>query len=128
VVLLKDPDVNIKNRCKSYQEKGNMYSESELLPVSALQHLLFCKRQCALIHVEQLWEENRLTAEGRLMHEKVHKADDECRPGCKIARGLHIRLKLPFNSVLSISHTLPLFLIIDDKICLKKLTVSSLVR
>jgi CRISPR-associated exonuclease Cas4 len=68
-----------------------MYSESDLLPISALQHLLFCKRQCALIHIERAWEENRLTAEGRLMHEKVHEAGDESRLGCKIIRGLHVR-------------------------------------
>ncbi len=41
-----------------------MYTEAELLPLSGLQHLVFCERQWALIHVEQQWEENRLTAEG----------------------------------------------------------------
>lgn len=48
-----------------------MYSEDDLLPISALQHILFCERQCALIHIEQVWEENRLTAEGRMLHERV---------------------------------------------------------
>lgn len=37
------------------------FTESDLVPVSALQHLLFCERQCALIHLEQQWVENRLT-------------------------------------------------------------------
>jgi len=41
--------------------------------LSALQHYTFCPRQCALIHVEQAWAENRLTAEGRIMHEHVHE-------------------------------------------------------
>jgi len=41
-----------------------MYTESDLLPLSALQHICFCERQCALIHVEQVWLENRFTAEG----------------------------------------------------------------
>lgn len=67
-----------------------MFSESDLLPLSALQHWVFCPRQCGLIHLEQLWEENRLTAEGRQLHERVHEADDENRPGVRIVRGLRI--------------------------------------
>jgi CRISPR-associated exonuclease Cas4 len=50
------------------------FSENELLPISALQHLHFCPRQCALIHVEQTWAENRFTAEGRILHERPDKA------------------------------------------------------
>jgi len=46
-----------------------MYSEDDLIQLSALQHYAFCPRQCALIHVEQVWSENLLTAEGRIMHE-----------------------------------------------------------
>jgi len=68
-----------------------MYPDDDLLPISALQHFLFCPRQCALIHIEQVWMENALTAEGRAMHEKVHEADDENRPGLRIVRGLRIR-------------------------------------
>lgn len=49
-----------------------MFAEDQLLPISALQHLLFCERQCALIHVEQVWVENRLTVEGRHLHDKAH--------------------------------------------------------
>jgi CRISPR-associated exonuclease Cas4 len=67
-----------------------MYTEDQLLPISALQHWLFCPRQCGLIHLEQIWDENRLTAEGRLLHEKVHEADTENRPGIRIVRGLRI--------------------------------------
>jgi len=44
---------------------------AEPIPLSALQHYLFCPRQCALIHVERLWAENQLTAEGRLLHERT---------------------------------------------------------
>ena len=51
------------------------YSENEYLSLSALQHLLFCERQCALIHVEQLWIENKFTSEGRVMHERVDRGD-----------------------------------------------------
>ena len=39
-----------------------MYSEDDLIPLSALQHLIFCERQCALIHIEQAWAENLFTA------------------------------------------------------------------
>jgi len=68
-----------------------MFTEDELLPISALQHLMFCERQCALIHVEQAWDENRLTAEGRVLHERVHDADNESRGNVRIARGLRLR-------------------------------------
>lgn len=68
-----------------------MYSEDELLPLSALQHLLFCERQCALIHIEQTWDENRLTAEGRILHEQVHERDTEHRLDVHIARGVRLR-------------------------------------
>ena len=44
----------------------------DLLPLSGLQHFLYCPRQCALIHVEQEWAENRFTAEGKVIHEKAH--------------------------------------------------------
>ncbi len=65
--------------------------EDALAPLSALQHHLFCPRQCALIHVEQLWAEDRATAEGRLLHERVDAGRPESRPGVRIVRGLAIR-------------------------------------
>ena len=68
-----------------------MYSEEDLLPLSALQHFVFCERQCALIHIEQAWEENVLTAEGRIMHENAHEEKFETRPGIRIERGLPLR-------------------------------------
>lgn len=68
-----------------------MYSEDDLLPVSALQHFIFCPRQCALIHIEQLWEDNRFTAEGRIMHEKVHDDHIETRKSIRVERGMPIR-------------------------------------
>jgi len=67
-----------------------MYSEDDLLPISGLQHLHFCERQWGLIHLEQQWEENRLTAEGRLLHDRVHDAGSEVRPSVVTARGLHL--------------------------------------
>lgn len=68
-----------------------MYTEDQLLPLSALQHIIFCERQCALIHIEQVWQDNRLTAEGRLLHENVHEGPDESRGDLRIARGLRLR-------------------------------------
>lgn len=68
-----------------------MFVEDNLLPISALQHLLFCERQCALIHIEGLWAENRLTVEGRQLHQKVHDEGDATRGGVRIARGLPVR-------------------------------------
>lgn len=64
------------------------HPEENLLPISALQHLLFCERQCALIHVERLWAENRFTAEGNRLHEKAHTGKPETRDGVRITRGL----------------------------------------
>ena len=68
-----------------------MYSEDDLLPLSALQHLLFCERQCALIHVEQLWSENLYTAQGRIMHERVDGGGHETRGSVRQAFGLALR-------------------------------------
>lgn len=65
-----------------------MYSENDLLPLSGLQHMAFCERQWALIHIEQQWEENRLTAEGRDLHEHVHDAGAESRKTLVVVRGL----------------------------------------
>ncbi len=65
--------------------------EDALIPLSALQHQLFCPRQCALIHVEGLWAEDGATAEGRILHERVDAARPETRPGVRVARGLQLR-------------------------------------
>lgn len=56
--------------------------DGEPIPLSALQHAVYCLRQAALIHLERMWEENRFTAEGRVMH--VH-AD---KPGTRSGRGV----------------------------------------
>ena len=67
-----------------------MISEDDYLMLSALQHFAFCKRQCALIHLEQAWAENRFTAEGRVMHEAAHEEGTEMRAGVRIERGLSL--------------------------------------
>lgn len=66
-------------------------AEDGLIPISALQHYLFCPRQCALIHVERMWAEDAATAEGRLLHEKADSGRPERRPGVHIARSVALR-------------------------------------
>lgn len=68
-----------------------MYNEDDLLPISALQHLLFCERQCALIHIEQAWSENLFTAQGRILHEKVHSETAERRRDVRVEYGMPLR-------------------------------------
>lgn len=67
-----------------------MAPADDSLPISALQHLLFCERQCALIHVEGLWAENRLTAEGRVLHEAPDRGERSSRAGVVVARDLQV--------------------------------------
>ena len=77
-----------------------MYDEEDLLPLSALQHLVFCERQCALIHIEQLWADNRFTVEGEHLHDRVHEAGAESRGDVRIARGLPLRsLRLGLSGI-----------------------------
>src|SRR3990172_2349159 len=66
-------------------------STDDLIMLSALQHYVFCPRQCALIHIEQLWSENVLTAEGRIMHDKVDTANRESRGNIRIEYGVPMR-------------------------------------
>ncbi|MEQ8966958.1 MAG: CRISPR-associated protein Cas4 [Azospirillaceae bacterium] len=61
------------------------------IPISALQHHLFCPRQCALIHVERLWAEDAATAQGRLLHERADTGDGETRGDVRIERGVLLR-------------------------------------
>ena len=68
-----------------------MYAESDLIPLSALQHYLYCPRQCALIHLEQIWTENAYTAEGRVLHEKADSGKTETRGDVKTVTGLLLR-------------------------------------
>jgi CRISPR-associated exonuclease Cas4 len=65
--------------------------EDALVPVSALQHYLFCPRQCALIHVERIWAEDGATAEGRILHERVDGGRPDRRAGVRTVRGLMLR-------------------------------------
>jgi CRISPR-associated exonuclease Cas4 len=67
------------------------YTEDEFIMISALQHYVFCPRQCALIHIEQVWQESGLTVEGHIMHERVHEQERESRGSVRIEYGLPLR-------------------------------------
>ena len=71
-----------------------MYPESDFLLLSGLQHLRFCPRQCALIHLEQQWKDNFFTAAGEALHEKVHSGIAESRKIVRIERNLKIASSL----------------------------------
>lgn len=67
------------------------YKEDEYLSLSGIQHFMFCRRQWALIHIEQQWEENLRTVEGRLLHERAHDSmKTETRGDVIITRGLPV--------------------------------------
>ena len=51
------------------------YSEDEYLMISGIQHFVFCKRQWALLHIEQQWNENYLTVDGNILHRNAHDGD-----------------------------------------------------
>lgn len=75
-----------------------MYAEEDFLPLSGLQHFAFCRRQWALIQIEQQWKENLRTVEGDLFHRRAHNEQERERRGdTLILRGLPV-----------VSHTLGL--------------------
>ena len=61
-----------------------VYNEEDFLQISGLQHFCFCKRQWALIHIENQWKENLRTVEGEIMHERVHDSSIKESRGDKI--------------------------------------------
>ena len=67
------------------------YTEDDLIQLSSLQHFMFCERQCALIHIEQLWSENLFTAEGRIMHDKADSNKFESRGNVRIDYSVPLR-------------------------------------
>ncbi len=67
------------------------YHEDDYLQLSGLQHFLFCRRQWALIHVENLWQENYRTVDGTLMHQNVHQEGSVEKRGDRIIiRGMRV--------------------------------------
>ncbi len=75
------------------------YCEEEFLQLSGLQHFAFCRRRWALIHLEQQWADNVLTADGTVMHQRAHdSASTESRGDLFIARGVYV-----FSATLGVS-------------------------
>ena len=67
------------------------YREEDLLPLSGIQHFAFCRRQWALIHLEQQWQENLRTVEGDLLHRRAHDGTQRERRGDTLTlRGLSV--------------------------------------
>ncbi len=77
------------------------YKEDDFLLLSGIQHFAFCKRQWALIHIEQQWQENLRTIEGQILHEKTHdNTIKEKRGDLIVSRGMGI-----FSRTLGITGT-----------------------
>lgn len=77
-------------------EETNLEEEGEVL-ISAVEHYAYCPRQCGLIHLEQVFEENLFTIRGRITHERVDEGEDTTRPGLRTARSVPLwseRLRL----------------------------------
>lgn len=74
-----------------HSKKLREYEEEDFLMISALQHFSFCRRQWALIHIEQQWEENYFTVDGDFFHQKAHdEKAKERRNGVVITRGMKV--------------------------------------
>ena len=65
-----------------------MYPESRFIAISTLQHWIFCPRQCGLIHLEGIWSENWLTAQGKVMHKRAHEGGIQRRGPVRIERAV----------------------------------------
>lgn len=69
----------------------SLYTDNDLLSLSALNHYLYCNRRFALIHIERLWSENRFTAEGRVIHEHVHEPGKQSRGEIRLESAVPLR-------------------------------------
>ena len=75
------------------------YDEEDFLQLSGLQHFKFCRRQWALIHIENQWAENYRTADGRILHENAHNSEfSEQRGDRLITRDMRV-----FSATLGVS-------------------------
>ncbi|TAJ19188.1 MAG: CRISPR-associated protein Cas4 [Dehalococcoidia bacterium] len=69
-------------------EPGGTAAEVIDVPISALEHYSYCPRQCALIHVEQTFDENQFTIRGRIAHERVDSGEERTTRGVRALRGI----------------------------------------
>ena len=68
-------------------ERGG-WSEDEVVMISALEHWSYCPRQCALIHIEQTYDENLFTLRGNRVHEAAHDDRQSTEDGVRVVRGM----------------------------------------
>jgi CRISPR-associated exonuclease Cas4 len=68
-----------------------MFLEDDLVPLSALQHVVYCPRRAALVHMEAAWGDSSSTVEGSIFHDRAHEPGTESRGNVRIARGVHLR-------------------------------------
>ncbi len=68
----------------------SMSEDDDLLPISALQHVMYCERQAALIHVERVWADNQLTALGNLVHVRTDERGRDQRRGARVERTVRV--------------------------------------
>jgi len=66
------------------------WEEGEVVMISALQHHSYCPRQCSLIHVEKVFDENLYTLRGRRVHERTHEPEGVLEDGVRVERGLSL--------------------------------------
>lgn len=71
--------------------QGSNMDDDQTLMISALQHYAYCPRQFALIHIEQAWADNRYTAEGNILHERVDSGVPEQRKNIRYERGVMLK-------------------------------------
>lgn len=70
------------------------YNEEDYLMLSGIQHFVFCRRQWAMIHIENQWEGNLRTVEGDIMHKRAHEGPAlESRGDTLFSRGMHVKSK-----------------------------------
>jgi CRISPR-associated exonuclease Cas4 len=77
---------------QEFSSPGQGWVDDDLVMISALEHYSYCPRQCALIHVEQTFDENLYTLRGRAVHDRV---DD---PVCEFQEGVRVERALPLWS------------------------------
>ena len=81
---------SLQNSAANPPLAGTGERDLPIVSLSALQHYAFCPRQCALIHNEQAWAENYLTAQGHSLHERVDSGEPETRKGVRFERSVHV--------------------------------------
>ncbi|MCL4503628.1 MAG: CRISPR-associated protein Cas4 [Deltaproteobacteria bacterium] len=69
-------------------EPEDYWDDQDLIPISAVQHYSYCPRQAALIHLEQVWDENLYTLRGRFVHETVDEPGEEISGTIRVERSL----------------------------------------